>query len=611
MDLFLTDPMAGSSDDTGAATARRPAGRRRLGPASWTGCVHATYRILRGLGVVLLLFWASLPGYAQSPEERARQQADRIEREEAQRQRLERTLERRERDLAPRGTRPRAPLPAAPSADDAACVQVEEVVVEGVTLLPQGAIARAVSAFEDRCVGLADLNLILETVTFLYVDAGYVASRAYLPPQDLSDGTLAIVVVEGVLEDIVMDGDPGRGRIQTAFPGLKGRPVNLRDIEQGLEQLNRLRSINARMELQPGTEPGGSVLRVFTQSVRPVHFSVDSDNLGVDSTGRYQTRFSIGIDNVLSLNDQWNFSYQRSMERHPWRYAPDRSNSYTHSAALSVPYGYWTYSIDANRNGYKSDIPGTVSAINTSGNSKAVHADVHRVLLRDQVSKTSLSGGLTWKDSKNYILGSLIEVSSRTLTTAGLELTHSHRLLGGWIAASLGRHQGLDIWGAYDDDQAPPDSPKGQFSKWDFRLNFTRPFEFAGLVPATYDGSVSGQWSDDRLFGSEQMSLGGYSSVRGVRAAQLFGNRAVMMRNEWSVQWSRPGDGGGVLERYVGFDCGAVFAQAAFGVEGDTLCGATLGLRNRGGWFDFDVQYAETIATSHPGVLHVQLSVSL
>ena len=71
------------------------------------------------------------------------------------------------------------------------------------------------------------------------------------------------------------------------------------------------------------------------------------------------------------------------------------------------------------------------------------------------------------------------------------------------------------------------------------------------------------------------------------------------------------GDGAGVLERYVGFDCGAVFAQAAFGVEGDTLCGATLGLRNHGGWFDFDVQYAETIATSHPGVLHVQLSVSL
>ena len=162
-----------------------------------------------------------------------------------------------------------------------------------------------------------------------------------------------------------------------------------------------------------------------------------------------------------------------------------------------------------------------------------------------------------------------------------------------------------------NDDQAPPDSPKGQFSKWDFRLNFTRPFEFAGLVPATYDGSVSGQWSDDLLFGSEQMSLGGYSSVRGVRAAQLFGNRAVMMRNEWSVQWSRLGDIAGVLEPYVGFDCGAVFAQAAFGIEGDTLCGATLPLRNRGGWFDFNVQYAETIDTSHPGVLHLQLSVSI
>ena len=235
-----------------------------------------------GIGYVSCIGWlllsASYPACAQNPEDRARDQADRIEREEAERQRQELLLQRRERDRPPRSTQPQAPVPAAPSGEGAACVQVDKVVVGGITVISPQTIARAVSRFEGRCVGLAELNLILESVTFLYVDAGYVASRAYLPPQDLSDGILDIVIVEGTLESIVIDGEPGNhpARIQTAFPGMKGRPVNLRDIEQGLDQLNRLSSIDARMELQAGTRPGGSVLHVFTSRSLPVHLSLGS-----------------------------------------------------------------------------------------------------------------------------------------------------------------------------------------------------------------------------------------------------------------------------------------------------------------------------------------------
>ena len=486
------------------------------------------------------------------------------------------------------------------------------MVVGGITVISPQTIARAVSRFEGRCVGLAELNLILESVTFLYVDAGYVASRAYLPPQDLSDGILDIVIVEGTLESIVIDGEPGNhpARIQTAFPGMKGRPVNLRDIEQGLDQLNRLSSIDARMELQAGTRPGGSVLHVFTSRSLPVHLSLGSDNLGATTTGRYQSRLGLGFDNAFGINDQWTFSYQRSMERNPWRYSLDRPNADTVTAAFSVPYGYWTVALNAHWSQYRSDIEGALTTIETSGISRAVHADVRRVLHRDRISKTALSGRLGWKDSRNYILDSLVEVSSRTLATAGIELTHSSRFFDGLIVTSLEHQWGLDIWGAFDDDDAPAGSPKGQFSKWAFRLGMTGPLK-AGDLRATFDWSLSAQWSLDPLFGSEQMSVGGYSTVRGVREARLFGNRAAIMRSELSLQ-SKPGEGvTAAVEPYIGLDCGVVLGQPAFGIEGGTLCGAAVGLRGRGGWFDLDLHYADTIATAKGSVLQVRVSISI
>jgi len=61
-----------------------------------------------------------------------------------------------------------------------------------------------VAQFEGQCLGLAEINNVLEVLVYLYVERGYIASRVYLPAQDLSDGSLDVVVIEGSLEDIVL-----------------------------------------------------------------------------------------------------------------------------------------------------------------------------------------------------------------------------------------------------------------------------------------------------------------------------------------------------------------------------------------------------------------------
>ncbi|WP_350307981.1 POTRA domain-containing protein, partial [Photorhabdus viridis] len=72
-----------------------------------------------------------------------------------------------------------------------------------------------------------------------------------LRAQDLSSGTLMITVNEGKIESISLDDETPRS-LKMAFPGMIGKTLNLRDIEQGMERLNRLPSQQVAIDIQPG-----------------------------------------------------------------------------------------------------------------------------------------------------------------------------------------------------------------------------------------------------------------------------------------------------------------------------------------------------------------------
>jgi hemolysin activation/secretion protein len=539
-------------------------------------------------------------GHAQDAVDGAIRQAEQIGRFQSQQERLRADELLRQASQAPNSKEAAVPEATA-SPSGATCIQVDRIAVSGTSLIPTSKIAQTLDKWEGRCLGLAELNSALEAITFLYVDRGYVSSRAYLPEQDLADGSLDVLVIEGTLETIILNGKASVApEISTAFPGLPGKHVNLRDIEQGLDQINRLRSNKATVALAAGKSQGGSVLEVKVEKTRPWHFSLSSDNLGSLSTGRYQTRADIGFDNILGLSDEWQIGYQRSMERHPLRLGDARPNGNSLTGSVSIPYGYWTFGLNAAWSEYRSSITGLVSQIETSGGSLSLSPFVTRVLHRDQTSKTWLTGRLTWKENENFVLGSKVDVSSRVLSVATVELGHSRQMLGGQASASLAYHRGLDILGAFDDTTAPAGSQKAQFQKLSASLGFQRAYDL-GAAAMIFSSNLSGQWSPDDLFGSEQMSAGGYSTVRGVREAVLYADTGLIMRNELSLLLPELGGGRaaevlGHLEPYVAVDLGHTVSNSSDNSLGGNLVGAAVGLRNRGGRINFDVSYSDILS---------------
>jgi hemolysin activation/secretion protein len=546
------------------------------------------------VGAVLMIGVAS--AHAQSPAD----DFNRRQEEQTQSQRLDAL-----RRATPGGSADgeNGSLPAGPG--NGACFDITRVEIDGANLLSAREIGKVTAPYGNRCVGLAEINAVLRDVTHLYIDHGYVTSRAYVPQQDIAKTRiLRLLVVEGTLSDIYLNGQKvaGSGSLATAFPGLIGRVVNIRDIEQGLDQMNRLQANDAKSAMLPGPKDGTSILNIENRPGRPWHVSLGNNNMGQESTGFSRSSASLGLDDLLDINDQWSFSYEHSGPDYPWRNdGKGYGNSY--SGSVSVPYGYSTVSLNGSWYQYESAVEGNFQSLETSGNSGQAGLGIDRVVLRDKDSITTVRSSLTYKQTNNFLLGNLIEVGSRRYTVGEIGISHSRRMFGGIWVFDASYDKGLGLFDAVEPGDPGAGNADPRFSKFNATISVTQPFTLAGRQ-FELTSLLSGQYSPDNLLGAEQISLGSYSNVRGTRESVLFGNNGMFSHNEivWRTKSNESGDAVakvlGELRPYLGLDYGHVYSQKRFDMTGGDLASWTAGIRAVGGNISADLGYSDIVASS-------------
>ncbi|MEJ2116410.1 MAG: ShlB/FhaC/HecB family hemolysin secretion/activation protein [Alphaproteobacteria bacterium] len=417
------------------------------------------------------------------------------------------------------------------------CVPVRKIIFNGAELLDKPTKKALQKPFVGKCMNIIDIMSVVRVVTNWYVAQGYVTARAYPPEQDLSKGVLIIKVIEGRTEkvDIYANGKPRKG-VDTAFPNLVGKRLYIRDVEQGLDQINRLPTHDAKIRIEPGKTEGYSRLRVNTTHLTLPYMMGTIDNYGLKSTGELQTGASAYFGDVLGLYDSWAISYKTS---DPFYKGQKASQEIT--ASLSLPYGYWTLLVSGSYFDYRSELKGQTNTFKTDGVSRYLTAEIDRVLHRDRDSKTRLSGFINFKDTENYVEDIRLQTGSRKLNVAGVRLSHSHRLLGGLLDASVSGHWGVPMFGSLTDEKSLPGSPIAEFKKVSGDLSFYRPLK-VGPLNLAWRLKAAGQWSSNDLYSTEQISLGGLYTVRGYKDQSLSGDTGAYVRNElvWSLPYLLP-----------------------------------------------------------------------
>ncbi|PYC29285.1 ShlB family hemolysin secretion/activation protein [Aquipseudomonas alcaligenes] len=416
-------------------------------------------------------------------------------------------------------------------AEDERCFEIKGIRLQGASLLSETEKHDLLKPFVNRCLGTGQLNELLKAVTQRYVDRGYVTSRAYLPQQDLSDGELDVLVIEGRLEGLDSSAIASERELAMSFPGKLGEPLNLRELEQLVDQLNRLPSRPAQLELVPGTEVGGSRVQLKGEPSKPWHASVSRHNDGDVSTGEQQWGIGLDWDSPLGLADQLSLRGGLDAVSDEFRHSDNQSLYY------SLPYGWWTFSYSYSQSYYRNQTEGSGFVFEMDGESRTHALRAERLLHRDSLSKTSVNFGLSHLRTRNYIDSALIDVSSQRLSETQLGFNHGRRIGSAFVNADIGWQQGVGALDAQSEGDPLPGEPVARYNKYSLTLSYLQPFQLWG-ESFSFDSLANGQWSEDVLYSPQRISIGGLASVRGFKEQSLSGDSGGYWRNQ--LRWTRP-----------------------------------------------------------------------
>ncbi|QHD07056.1 ShlB/FhaC/HecB family hemolysin secretion/activation protein [Pseudomonas sp. R76] len=473
---------------------------------------------LAGLAVAMTLQAAPNPG----DTDLIRDRQDRLL--EEQRRRLDGL-----KDLPGSATPATAPNAAA----DNRCFPIKTVQLTGADALGANERTQILAPYTGQCLGVAQLNALLKTITERYIDKGLVTSRAYLPQQDLSSGNLNVQVVEGRLEGL--KGAEGSGfserQLAQVFPGKPGDVLNLREIEQMVDQLNRLPSNQAQMELAPGKAVGGSDVLVKNSAQKPWRAGVSYGNDGQRSTGRQQAGTSFDWDNPLGLSDQLSLRAGHDVV------SDTRKNSRNAMLNYNLPFGWWNLNYSYSESEYRSQAQANGFSFKQSGDSQNHQLRLERVIYRDALSKTSLSTGVSYLSTHNYIEDSKLALSSNRISEAQFGINHGRRIGGAFLNIDLGMQDGIGAFDAQSNRDVKAGQPDARYRKYTATLSYLQPFKLWD-ESFSFTSLMTGQHSEDVLFSPQRTSLGGQSSIRGYQDQSLTGDSGGYWRND--LRWTRP-----------------------------------------------------------------------
>ena len=232
------------------------------------------------------------------------------------------------------------------------CRDIDAIQVQGVTQLLQARVDEITQPFLGRCLGVPEVEQILGEITRAYMLRGFVTTRAYLPAQDLGQGKLQILVVEGKVEKVRIEGQGRKGfRPGNTIPTAPGDLLNLRDLEQGIDQINRLQSNSASFDIVPGSEPGLSEVIVRNTPARFYRWNLSADNQGSDSTGKQQLGVSFSSDSALGFSEFIMATHRESLPLND-----KGARSVSDSLMVAVPYGYNTFTYNGSISSYRSTL---------------------------------------------------------------------------------------------------------------------------------------------------------------------------------------------------------------------------------------------------------------
>ncbi|MFT4274595.1 MAG: ShlB/FhaC/HecB family hemolysin secretion/activation protein [Pantoea sp.] len=461
------------------------------------------------------------------------------------------------------------------------CVELDALIINN-DFLDDANIKKIISQIAGRCLGTAGIETLANTLQDYYINAGYVTTRIQIPSQDLATRKLVVDVVPGRIENILIKDNDIRKWI---LPFTSGEILNVRDIEQGVEVLQKVPGLNIEINIEPGSKAGYS--NVVMSTGRLINWNARTwiNNWGDKATGKYLLGGAGYLYNLSKMNDVFWLSGTTNADRKSGRY-----NSI--SSYYSIPYGYWDYEIFYSNSHSRQLINIGPYGFNYIGDSESLSLKAARTVYRDRDKKVALSAELLRRKVAYKLEDVELVLQKRNMTNLRLGINFKRNMPGAILDTTLSYQRFFPWLGA----EETPDMQSGDVSKQsnvlNLDINYTRLVNVL-WTDAYYELRLGAQYSPDALTLQDQFSVGDRWNVRGFEnSAGLYSDKGIYSQNTLNFI-----TGFSNLEWYLGTDFGAIFKgnNQRDGIDYQQLLGATVGLKGSIKALGYDVSLSKPL----------------
>jgi hemolysin activation/secretion protein len=379
-----------------------------------------------------------------------------------------------------------------------------------------------------QALDFAGLQRTADAVAAAYREAGWIV-RAYLPEQDISEGTLTLQVIEAKFAGLRFESEPStrvmREQLQAFFTGQQsqGQTLNAHALDRALLLADDLPGISVAGTLVPGAADAETAL-VLQTTDEPFFFGdVGVDNTGARSTGTKRLTANMNINSPGGRGELVSLNLLHTQGSDYGR------------VAMTVPVGYngLRAGINASSMNYKV-IEGDagIRALEVKGKSSSWGLDFNFPLLRERLHNLYLSGGLENKgfysedNNKSSDPESYSDYGSNSLRL-GLSGNRFDNLWGGGANSGSLQMQ----WGRLASMQAHKQIK--DIDRSYHKLSYSLSRQQNLMTDHSLLLSLQGQHASQMLDSSEKFYVGGANSVRAYPASEQGGDRGQVLTAEW------------------------------------------------------------------------------
>ena len=445
------------------------------------------------------------------------------------------------------------PTPTPTTAPASDSLQVNKIQVIGSTIFDQDELNPITQKFEGRVVTLEELRNVADAITQLYLNQGYITSRAILVDQAVTDGVVQIRVIEGTLEEIRVEGtrrlNPNyiRSRVRLGA----GRPLNTGKLEDQLRLL-RIDPLfkNIEASLRAGSGVGQSILVVRVTEANPLEASLGVDNYSPPSVGSERLGVNLRYRNVTGLGDEIAGSYY-----HTTTSGADIFD-FSYRVPLNAMNGTLQLRAAPNRNKVTQR---PFDVFDIRGETEVYEISYRQPLIRSPREEFALSLGFTYQDGQTFTFAGPTPfgfgpdengVSRTSVVKFGQDYLRRD-VRGAWALRSL-FSLGTGLFDATVNEDPVPD---GRFLSWLGQIQRVQVLNNDNflIIQADVQLSTSG------LLPSQQFVIGGGQSLRGYRQNVRAADNGVRFSIEDRITVQRDEAGAAIMQFAPFIDLGWVW----------------------------------------------------